>query len=55
LEFLGHRIKHIGNPMIPTALLSELRILFTECRPQAQMPIGNRALPGLEPPLPKIA
>jgi hypothetical protein len=41
--------------MVPAALLSELRILLAQCRPQSQMPIGYRAPPGLEPALAQVA
>jgi hypothetical protein len=35
LMFLGQRIQHISNPMIPTALFRQHWILLTQGRPQA--------------------
>jgi hypothetical protein len=35
LMFLGHRIKHIRNAVMPAPLLGQGGILFPQCRPQA--------------------
>src|SRR5262245_55887387 len=43
------------HAMRPTPLLRQGGILFPECRPQADMPIGNRTAPGFKSPLTEVA